>query len=451
VAADNQQQRIWVKVLWRLGAVLLLGVVLSPALGGLANGMLLVLVPYVAWHIYNLYLVERWLRSGNISDVPDSWGVWRAIFDRIYRLQQAERLRQRELGRIVRRFRKSSSALPDGVVVLDDAFRIDWFNDAAKILLSLKKKKDTGQRISNLVRDPRFVDYLTEGDYSRPVEIGVPDQPGAVLSLQIVPYDSDQYLLTVRNVSRLHKLEQLRRDFVANASHELRTPLTVMRGYVDALDDEVETLPPHWQKAWQAVAKQTNHMQRLVRDLMVTLRLEDKLLSGRDQIIDMQRLCDDATQELKALAGPDIELVLKVDARLMLRGDVTEIQSIVGNLVGNAINYMPQDYESGQGVVKLKWQANNKGAVLVVSDNGAGIAKKHLAHITERFYRVDNRPGRIQQGTGLGLTIVTQALRRHGGKLSVKSKVGQGTVFKCQFPKARVLTATDNNLLKTGS
>lgn len=442
--------RIWVKVLWRLAAVVLAGAVLGPTAGGYANGLILVLVPYVSWHIYNLYLVERWLRSGNISDVPDSWGIWRTIFDRMYRLQQAERLRQRELGRIVRRFRKSSSAMPDGVVVLDESLRIDWFNDAAKILLGLKKKKDRGQRISNLVRDPLFSDYLSNGDYSQPIEIAVPDQPGLMLSLLLVPYDSNQHLLLVRNVTRIHKLEQMRRDFVANASHELRTPLTVMRGYVDALEDEVSGLPKHWQKAWKAMDGQTTHMQRLVRDLMVTLRLEDSFLAGREETIYMHRLCEESTKELKSLAEPDIRIQYKCDKNILLRGDVTEIQSIVTNLVSNAINYMPAEYEPGQGRVQIKWRANSKGVALIVSDNGAGIPQEHVSRLTERFYRVNNNPGRLQQGTGLGLTITEQAVRRHGGKLSIKSTPGKGSVFKCQFPPARILTATDNNLLKAG-
>ena len=271
-----------------------------------------------------------------------------------------------------------------------------------------------------------------------------------VLSLLLVPYDSNQYLLMARNVTRLHKLEQMRRDFVANASHELRTPLTVMRGYVDALEDEVDDLPKHWQKAWTAIGKQSAHMQRLVRDLMVTLRLEDKLLAGNDETLDMERLCHDASRDLRVLAEPDIRVTYDIDPKLMLRGNVTEMQSIVSNLVSNAINYMPKDYEPGQGEVRVRWKANDKGAVLSVTDNGAGIDKKHLPHLTERFYRVDNRPGRLQQGTGLGLTIVAQAVRRHGGKLKIDSTVGRGTTFKCQLPKARLLVATDNNLLKTG-
>lgn len=450
MANNANESRIWIKVVWRLVAVVIGGAIIGPTFGGYGNGLLIVLIPYVSWHIYNLYLVERWLRTGNISDVPDSWGVWRTIFDRIYRLQQAERLRQRELGRIVRRFRKSSSAMPDGVVVLDDAFRIDWFNDAAKVLLGLKKKKDHGQRISNLVRDPRFFEYLSNEDYARPVEIAVADQPGVMLSLLLVPYDSNQYLLLVRNVTRLHKLEQMRRDFVSNASHELRTPLTVMRGYIDALEDEVESQPKHWKKAWKAMDAQTAHMQRLVRDLMVTLRLEDKQLAGREETIYMHRLCEEGTAELKSLAEPDIRIQYKCDKKLLLRGDVTEVQSIIANLVSNAINYMPADYKEGQGIIKIKWQENAKGAALIVSDNGAGIPQEHVSRITERFYRVNNQPGRLQQGTGLGLTITDQAVRRLGGKLSIKSTPGKGSVFKCQFPSARLLKATDNNLLTAG-
>lgn len=448
MSVEKREQRIWVKVVWRLIAILALGLLWGPSIGGFANGVLLVLLPYISWHIYNLYLVERWLRTGNISDVPESWGVWRTIFDRIYRLQQAERLRQRELGRIVRRFRKSSAALPDGIIVLDDSFRIEWFNDAARVFLALKKKKDIGQRINNLLRDPHFGNYLLAKDYSTPIEITLPDQPGVVLSLLVVPYDTNKYLLMVRNTTRLHKLEQLRRDFVANASHELRTPLTVMRGYIESLDDEVETLPRHWQRAWSAMGKQTNHMQRLVRDLMVTVSLEDRVLAGSDEAIDMQRLCADATKELKELAEPDVEIHYDIDKKLFLRGDVTELQSIVSNLVSNAINYMPADYAQGQGQITVSWKHNKKGAVLAVADNGAGISKEHLPHLTERFYRVDNRPGRLQQGTGLGLTIVSQAVKRHGGKLEISSKKGKGSTFACQFPIQRLLSAADNNLLK---
>lgn len=446
----RSQPRIWVMVLWRLAVALLAGLILGRAFGSASAGIIFVLVPYISWHIYNLYLIERWLRTGNISDVPDSWGMWRDIFDRIYRLQQAERLRQRELGRIVRRFRKSSAALPDGVVVLDEAFRIDWFNDSAKSLLGLKKKKDVGQRVSNLIRDPHFVDYLANKDYSRPLEIAIPDQPGIILSLLIVPYDSNQYLLMVRNATRLHKLEEMRRDFVANASHELRTPLTVIRGYVDALDDEVDELPKHWQKAWKAIGAQTSHMQRLVRDLMVTLRLDENLLSARDETVDMNRLLTAVTDDLRSLAEPDVLIEVSADPKVLLRGNVAELQSVVSNLVSNAINYMPQDYAPGHGKVLVQWKLENDGAELIIKDNGAGIAEEHLARITERFYRVDNRPGRLQQGTGLGLTIVKQAVRRHDGKLIIESSLGMGSEFRCVFPMARVLRAADDNLLKVG-
>lgn len=446
----RSQPRIWVMVLWRLAAALLAGLIVGRVFGSASVGIILVLVPYVAWHIYNLYLIERWLRTGNISDVPDSWGMWSNIFDRIYRLQQAERLRQRELGRIVRRFRKSSAALPDGVVVLDDAFRIDWFNDSAKSLLGLKKKKDVGQRVSNLIRDPSFSDYLSSNDYSRPLEIAIPDQPGIILSLLIVPYDSNQYLLMVRNATRLHKLEEMRRDFVANASHELRTPLTVIRGYVDALDDEVEDLPKHWQKAWKAIGAQTSHMQRLVRDLMVTLRLDENLLSARDETVDMQRLINGVADDLRSLAEPDVLIEVSADPKLLLRGNVAELQSVLSNLVSNAINYMPQDYALGQGKVLVQWKLEKDSAELIVKDNGAGIGAEHLSRLTERFYRVDNRPGRLQQGTGLGLTIVKQAVRRHDGKLKIESSPGMGSEFRCVFPMARVLRAADDNLFKVG-
>ena len=167
------------------------------------------------------------------------------IVAQVIRLRRREQFHKQRLVQLFRELRRSTAALPDGVIILSTQREIVWFNRQAARLLGLKRPVDVGLRIDNLIRSPEFVLYLHGDDYAMPLIIRPPVQLDLYLALQMVPYGGGQSLLLVRDVTRQMRLEAMRKDFVANASHELRTPLTVISGYLDTLADD-SSIDPAW-------------------------------------------------------------------------------------------------------------------------------------------------------------------------------------------------------------
>ena len=228
----------------------------------------------------------------------------------------------------------------------------------------------------------------------------------------------------------------MRRDFVANASHELRTPLTVITGYLEALS-EAEGIDPDLRMPVLEIERQALRMRALVEDLLKLSELDSKSGDGARNEVDMAGLVAAAAQEARAMENcpQHIDIDLQSNARLL--ADECDIQSVLSNLVGNAVRYTPQD-----GRIVIGWQTDAKGGCLSVRDTGFGIAKEHIPRLTERFYRVESGRERVggNRGTGLGLSIVKHALQRYGATLKVESKLGEGSVFTCHFPAERIVT-----------
>lgn len=443
-AADNGLQasamKIWMQVFGRGLAVMLLGGLVGSLVGNIWFGIAAAVAMYASWHLYYIYKLVVWLRSDRNHELPEGKALWRYIFDSLLLFQKRERRKKRQLGKIIRRFQKSSSAIPDGLVVFDKHGQISWFNTAAATMLNLSPRHDIGQRISNLVRDPIFVDFIRRGKFETPVEIDGPNAIiGSRVSIQVVAFEASQYLLMSRDVSQLRRLEISRSEFISNASHELRTPLTVIRGYVESLQDDVDDLPKHWQTAFRAIDAQSSHMNGLVNDLLTSMKMDSESAIAGNEVISMPEVIARASDQVRSLVEPDIQIISEVDESLEIMGNASELHGIISNLLSNASNYMPSHYKDGEGRVTISWKATANGAELCVKDNGAGIAEKHLAHLTDRFYRVDNLPGRYQQGTGLGLSIVAQAVERHGATLSIRSTLGVGSDFTVSFPSSRVI------------
>lgn len=443
VADDGQQasvMKIWMQVFGRGVVVMLLGSLVGSLIGNIWFGVAAALAAYSTWHLYYIYKLVVWLSSDRNHELPEGKALWRFIYDSLILFQKRERRKKRQLGKIIRRFQKSSSAIPDGLVVFDKDGQISWFNNAAGAMLNLSPRHDIGQRVSNIIRDPQFVAFIKRGEFSQPVEIDGPDAIlGSRVSIQVVAFEASQYLLIGRDVSQLRRLEQTRSEFISNASHELRTPLTVIRGYIESLQDDVEELPRHWQTAFRAMDTQSAHMNRLVNDLLTSMKMDSESAMAGSDVVSMSDVIGRVVEQFRPLVEPDIQLICDVDDSLSIMGNASELQGIITNLVSNASNYMPSHYESGTGEVTVRWRATALGGELSVTDNGAGIATEHLAQLTERFYRVDNLPGRFQQGTGLGLSIVAQAVERHGAKLNIQSTVGFGSRFSVTFPSSRMV------------
>ncbi len=385
-------------------------------------------------HVIQMHRLEQWLRQGRRSQPPQSWGVWGEVFEHYYRLQRRYTKRKKRLARVIREFRESTAAMPDGTIVLDSELRISWFNDAAVHLLGLAGNRDIGQPIASLLRVPAFERYIRVADFRRPVEVDSPVDLGGRLSIRVVPYGQGQYLMLVRDVTRLQRLENMRRDFVANASHELRSPLTVLGGYLENMTDD-DSIPAVWSAPLSEMQSQCRRMTTLVDDLLELSRLEtDAPADVDEQPVDVAALVERIRTEALNQAGGARAIEEEVDAAMGLAGIESELYSAISNLVFNAVRYT----EAG-GRIEIEWRRSpNASARLCVRDDGIGIEAKHLPFITQRFYRVDPSRSRSGGGTGLGLAIVKHVLQRHGARLEIDSEPGRGSEFCCVFPPDRL-------------
>ncbi len=419
----------------RLLGALAVGGGLGALLGATGWGLFAATLGFALWQLHHAKRFERWLaeRPKGYPKAPP--GLWEEIYSHIHRLQQQHKKRKRKLAALLNRFQESTAAMPDATVVLDALGRIEWFNRAAVRLLGLRQPQDRGQRIHNLLRSPEFTRYLLAGDYDTPLLFTSPAHPGTTLAIHIIPYGNKQRLLIARDVTRLQRLERIRRDFVTNVSHELRTPLTVIRGYLESLQQD-EDCRESCGRALDTMAQQAQRMQNIVEDLLLLSRLETASTSDHDRPVAVPTLLKTLHEDAQLLAKEaGHRVTLECDEALWLRGNEKELYSAFSNLVTNAIKYTPEP-----GEIHIRWFHDAEGAKFEVRDNGIGIPAQEIPRITERFYRVDVGRSREAGGTGLGLAIVKHVLKRHGARLTVESTPGQGSTFTCIFPPERIVS-----------
>ena len=252
-----------------------------------------------------------------------------------------------------------------------------------------------------------------------------------VFSVHVIPYAGDRRLMQVKDVTQTDRLDQMRRDFVANVSHELRTPLTVLAGFLETLQ-EIDVDRDEQKRYLQMMADQSKRMQSIVQDLL-TLSSIESAPPPDNEPVDMVSLLDKLRRDAEALSSGRHTIVVESDGHADLRGSEPELVSAFGNLVANAVRYTPAG-----GTVTLSWSATPQGAEFAVQDTGIGIDAKHIPRLTERFYRVDRGRSRDVGGTGLGLAIVKHSLNRHQAQLDIKSTPGVGSRFAAKFPANRV-------------
>jgi two-component system phosphate regulon sensor histidine kinase PhoR len=317
-------------------------------------------------------------------------------------------------------------------VLVDAALQIEWCNPVAERHLGIRLQADQGLRITNLVRDPAFVNYLTSASFGEPLLLRPLADPALVLSIRVIEFEPARSIVMTRDVTQAERLDAMRRDFVANVSHELRTPLTVVNGFLETLLDAQPPLDELRQRHLTLMHEQAARMNRLVEDLLMLSRLEAEETPLAEEDIDAPALVTEVVAEARALSAGRHDIGCAVEP-LRVRGSRDELRSAFGNLVSNAIRYTP----SG-GRITLAWRAADDGAVFEVADTGIGIAPEHLPRLTERFYRVDRSRSRETGGTGLGLAIVKHVLMRHQGRLLIASEAGRGSSFRAWLPAARL-------------
>lgn len=385
---------------------------------------------YLGYMLYQMWRLNRWLVRKNDEPPPEAHGIWGDLFDNIFHLQRHQRQEKQELQAVINRVQEITSALRDGIILLDWRGHLDFWNPAAQRLLGFHTK-DQGLSVINFIRHPRFVSYFEEGNYSEPLELPSPRFSSKQLQFQITRFGKNERLIVVRDVTQLHNLEQMRQDFIANVSHELRTPLTVISGYLETLADN-NNLGPTWQKPLQQMQQQTQRMALLINDLLVLSRLETTEVGHNQKNIDLESLLQTIRNEAVALSGDKMHNIsLSCESGIALAGNEKEIHSAFSNLVVNAVKYTPP-----QGKIDMRLWRDKNNFYFSVSDNGTGIESKHLPRLTERFYRVDASRNSSTGGTGLGLAIVKHVLMRHDAELKITSEEGKGSVFTCVFPLA---------------
>lgn len=406
------------------------------ALAGLAAWQLQTLWPILAvltlqlvWQVWQKWRLASWLEHGKLLEPPHAGGLWEDYYTRLMHLFRHEQQAQSRLETIIFRARNVLNSLDEGVVFLTEDYRLSYFNRPARHLLGLVPE-DNGEVITNLIRQPQFREYLEAHNFEQALEMAASWQQ-MMLSIKVTDLGSEGFLIRLEDITHIHQLETLKRDFVANVSHELKTPITVFKGAVELLQDafaeSTESDKPY-KKLINTMAQQSERMDSLVASLLLLASLEG-VKEPRKTLVNINELLAKirTTYDEKALQKQQrIEWLLEPD--LQLQGAPSELESAFSNLLENALKYSPE-----QALIQVHASQHNHKLIVSVQDNGPGIEPQHLPHLTERFYRVDKSRNRNSGGTGLGLAIVKHVLQRHQGRLSIHSQVQQGSKFICEF------------------
>ncbi|WP_047049856.1 phosphate regulon sensor histidine kinase PhoR [Vibrio mexicanus] len=420
----------WKKLAWELAFFYTPWIIVGWIFGFMPWLLLAATALQLVWHLHNQMRLSAWLWDEKRLTPPSGSGNWESLFNGIYRLQQRQRKKRKELTNLIRRFRNGAESLPDAVVVFRGEGNIVWCNKLAQHLLGFRWPDDSGQPISNLIRTPDFIKYLNKGDFSEPLEMRSPLNVERMLELRIVPYTEGEHLMVVRDVSQLKQLEGMRRNFFANVSHELRTPMTVLQGYLEMTEDPDMVVGPMWGKAHGVMTEQLNRMNSLVNQLLTLSKIEAAPMHELEDVVNVPAMLEVLEKEAVSLSGDDNhKLTFEVDKSLRVLGDDDQLRSAISNLVYNAVKYTPAGAD-----VHVRWFNSPQGACLEVQDSGDGIEPQHLHRLTERFYRVDKARSRDTGGSGLGLAIVKHALSHHDSHLEIHSEVGEGSKFSFVLP-----------------
>jgi two-component system, OmpR family, phosphate regulon sensor histidine kinase PhoR len=432
--------RLWLMV--AVGAALggLVGLLSTSPRWGAAVGALLAASWFIVRDAGRAERLMDWLRSDRDGGAPRDKGVWGEMS---YRIERALRQRDKVVGEERQRlseFLAGIEASPNGVMLLDAQDQITWCNSPAADHFGLDPQRDRMQRVTNLIRMPAFVNHLQSGDFDEGITCASPNGR-ASLSVLIRTYGDQQKLVLSQDVTERQRMDNMRRDFVANVSHEIRTPLTVLAGFVETLST-VRLTSTEQPRVLSLMKQQTERIQLLVDDLLTLAQLEGSPRPAADRWLAADPLMDRLMADAKALSAGRHALVLNAEPGLQIAGVEPELHSAFGNLISNAIRYTPEN-----GGIEVRWRLGKDGsASFEVQDSGIGIAKEHWPRLTERFYRVDGSRSRDTGGTGLGLAIVKHIAQRHGGTIAVDSEVGKGSTFTVQLPAVRIRSAANSSL-----
>ncbi|MBF0124542.1 MAG: hypothetical protein HQL60_04320 [Magnetococcales bacterium] len=328
-------------------------------------------------------------------------------------------------------------SIADGILILDHQWLLHWYNIEAGQQLGLEQH-DLGRVLFGRVSLPLLEDYIGRADFNRPLQMPAPLRGDVMLELRFRSQgDGSFWLVLVRDISHHYQIDQQQTDFLVNVSHELKTPVTVFRAMLETIPDMPER-SFQWQQAWTLLQQQVERMQAIIDNQITLLKMGEPDRHYATEAIAMEPLMTALVEEARVLSGPrQHRFVLAIDPEVQLVANRGLIQCIVANLLTNAVCHTAPQTE-----VQLIWRCDDRGQpLLTVRDNGGGIAAYHLPRLTDKYYRVStaqtaaDHSGRCH-GSGLGLTLVKQALARCQAQLEISSHPGVGSSFSCRFQQS---------------
>ncbi|MBN1818794.1 MAG: PAS domain-containing protein [Sedimentisphaerales bacterium] len=333
------------------------------------------------------------------------------------------------------------SSMVEGVLAVDRYLHLISLNDAAADLIGMGDEDPKGKSLQEVIRNTELYEFVVQAlQNNRPVDGQIVLREGAgeryvqARGAALIDAHGSEIgaVVVLNDVTQLRRLENVRKDFVANVSHELKTPITSIKGFIETLMDGAIHHPQDAMRFLDIVARQTHRLNAIVDDLLTLSKIEQQtekteieltVAAIRPAITAAVQLC-----ELKA-AEKQIQIEWECDETLRARINSALLEQAVVNLIDNAIKYSEND-----AVVRIEAAQTPKDVQIRVIDHGCGIEAMYLPRLFERFYRVDKARSRKLGGTGLGLAIVKHIAQAHGGRAGVQSTPGKGSTFTIHLP-----------------
>lgn len=356
--------------------------------------------------------------------------------------QVADQLEQR-IGLFSRQGSEQEAVLAsmvEGVLAVDTDERVISLNAAGAELMGADPENAKGRGLQEVIRNADLRRFVTRTlASSRPIEADVvlrADDERILQARGTSLRDARERpigaVIVLNDVTHLRRLENIRRDFVANVSHELKTPITSIKGFVETLLDGALHSPEDSERFLRIVAKQADRLNAIIEDLLALAKIE-QADTAANVVLEESRLRDVLEAAIDE-CGPkaaerQISMQLLCDSEILARLNPTLLEQAVMNLLDNAIKYSESNSE-----VHIEAERSSEEILIHVRDQGCGIEAEHLDRLFERFYRVDKARSRKLGGTGLGLSIVKHIIHAHGGHVSVESSPGNGSTFTIHLP-----------------
>ncbi|MBH8597573.1 MULTISPECIES: two-component system histidine kinase PnpS [unclassified Thermoactinomyces] len=346
--------------------------------------------------------------------------------------KQMETIRKSE-----RRLNSVIESMESGLIMVDPTGNVSLANRAFERMFSMPASDLIGQSYKKLSYPYDLSELITECAESgirlrKEIHLYYPEERMllAHLTPMWVEKNGVGVVVVFHDLTAIRRLEQLRRDFVANVSHELKTPITSIRGFAETLLDGAMHDRETCQEFLQIIHEESLRLQRLIGDLLDLSRIESKQFHLKTEIVPVDTLIYSAQKMVRdQLKAKDQNLTIEIDELFEVEVDPDRFRQIILNLLTNAIHYTPAG-----GHITVVARRRKSDWQLIIGDSGIGIPESDLPRIFERFYRVDKARARNSGGTGLGLAIVKHLVEVHHGKIQVESKVGEGTSFILTFP-----------------